>query len=143
MYMDRDSFLLEIETCDFFEDIKEDLKEWFDTSSYDKNVVLPKEYAQVREVNKKRIGMMKDELGNGYMTEFVALSPKVYAFEETRLDNSLIEHKKAKGTMKNVTKRVFSLICRNCLFENKMFNCIQNRMKRSPLSADTRQINKI
>ena len=51
MYMDRDSFVLEIETCDFFEDIKEDLKEWFDTSSYDKNVVLPKEYAQVREVN--------------------------------------------------------------------------------------------
>ena len=105
MYMDRDSFVLETETCDFFEDIKEDLKEWFDTSGYDKNMVLPKEYPQVCEVNKKRIGMIKDELGNGYMTEFVALSPKIYAFEETRLENSLIEHKKAKGTMKNVTKK--------------------------------------
>ena len=27
MYMDTDSFVLEIETCDFFEDIKDDLKE--------------------------------------------------------------------------------------------------------------------
>ena len=26
MYMDTDSFVLEIETCDFFEDIKDDLK---------------------------------------------------------------------------------------------------------------------
>ena len=47
---------------------------------------------------------MKDEIGKGYMTEFVALSPKVYAFKESRLDNSLIEHKKAKGTKKKKKK---------------------------------------
>ena len=35
MYIDTDSFVLEIETCEFFEDIKDDLKEWFDTSGYD------------------------------------------------------------------------------------------------------------
>ena len=46
----------------------------------------------------KVIGKMKDELGKGYMTEFIALSPKVYAFEESSLDNSLIEQKNAKGT---------------------------------------------
>ena len=45
---------------------------------------------------------MKDEIEEGYMTEFVALSPKVYAFKESCLDNSLIKHKKVKG--KNVTK---------------------------------------
>ena len=144
MYMDRDRFVLEIETCDFFEEIKDDLKEWFDTSGYDTNMILSNEYAEVREINKKRIGMMKDELGKGYMTEFVALSPKVYAFEETRLDNSLVEHKKTKGTKKKVTKKSLCFdLYKQCLFENKMFNCIQNSMKRSPISVDTMQINKI
>ena len=98
MYMDTDSFVLETETDDFYEDIKDDLKEWFDTSGYDKNMKLPDEYAKIANVNKKVIGKMKDELGKGYMTEFIALSPKVYAFEESRLDNSLIEQKNAKGT---------------------------------------------
>ena len=105
MYMDTDSFVLEIETEDFYKDIKDDLKEWFDTSGYDKNMKLPDEYAKIANVNKKVIGKMKDELGKGYMTEFVALSPKVYAFEEFRLHNSLIEHKKAKSTKKNVPKK--------------------------------------
>ena len=41
MYMDTDSFVLEIETDDFYEDIKNDLEEWFDTSDYDKNMELP------------------------------------------------------------------------------------------------------
>ena len=41
LYLEPDSFVLEIETCDFFEDIKDDLKEWFDTSGYEKNMVLP------------------------------------------------------------------------------------------------------
>ena len=69
------SFVLSIETDDFFKDTKDDLKEWFDTSGYDKNMVLPKEFADNASVNKKVIGKMKDELGKGYMTEFVALSP--------------------------------------------------------------------
>ena len=104
MYMDVDSFVLEIETCDFFEDIKNDLKEWFDTSDYDENVVLPDEYAKIASGNKKVINNMKDELGKENMTEFVAVSPKVYAYKQIRYDNSLSEHKKAKGTRKMVTK---------------------------------------
>ena len=114
--MNTDSFVLEIETCDFFEDIKYDLKEWFDTYGYDKNMVLPDEYTKITNINKKVIGKMKDEIEKGYMTEFVALSPKVYAFEETRLDNSLIEHKKGKGTKKVLLKRVFALICTNSVY---------------------------
>ena len=53
MYMDTDSFVLEIETCNFYDDIKYDLKEWFATSGYDKNMVLPDEYAKIADVNKK------------------------------------------------------------------------------------------
>ena len=99
MYMDTDSFVLEIETDDFYEDIKNDLEEWFDTSGYDKNMELP-EYSNIANVNKKVIGKMKEELGKGFMTEFVAVFPKVYAYKESRRDNTLIEHKKAKGSKK-------------------------------------------
>ena len=144
MYMNTDSFVLEIETCDFYDDIKYDLKEWFDTSGYDKNMVLPDEYAKIADVNKKVIDKMKDEIGKGYMTEFVALSPKVYAFKESRLDNSLIEHKKAKGTKKMVTKKHLCFdMYKECLFQNKTFNYIQQWIKSSPKSVDTIKINKV
>ena len=53
LYMDTDSFLLEIETDDFFEDNKCDLEDWFDTSNYDKNMLLPDEYRENADVNKK------------------------------------------------------------------------------------------
>ena len=46
LYKDTESFILEIETDEFFEDTKEDLEEWFDTSNYHKDLVLPEEYAK-------------------------------------------------------------------------------------------------
>ena len=83
-----------------------------------------KTWYYLADINKKVIGKMKDEIEKGYMTEFVALSPKVYAFRESRLDNSVIEHK--KGTKKNVTKKSLCFdMYKQCLFENKTFNCIQ------------------
>ena len=36
-YMDTDSFVIHIFTEDFFEDIFDDVKRWFDTSEYDEN----------------------------------------------------------------------------------------------------------
>ena len=68
LYMDTDSFVLEIETDDFYED----LKEWFDTSKYHKDMVLSKEYKENASVNKKVIGKTKDELNKGHVSEFVA-----------------------------------------------------------------------
>ena len=53
LHMDTDSFVLEIETDDFFKDTKDDLKEWFDTSNYDKNMVLANQYRDNASVNKK------------------------------------------------------------------------------------------
>ena len=95
-------------------------------------MVLPDEYAKIANVNKTVIGKMKNELGKCHMTEFIALSPKVYTFEESRLDNSLIEHEKAKGTKKNVTKKSLCFdMYKQCLFENKTFNCIQQDKKQS------------
>ena len=40
-YMDTDSFVINIFTEDFFEDINNDIEKWFDTSNYDKNDKTP------------------------------------------------------------------------------------------------------
>ena len=67
------------------------MKEWLDTSGYDKNMILPDVFKQNASVNKKVIGKIKDEIDKGYMTEFVALSPEVYAYQQINIDNKLSE----------------------------------------------------
>ena len=54
-YMDTDSFVINIFTEDFFEDINNDFEKWFDTSNYDKN---DKRSLQIG-VNKKVIEYLK------------------------------------------------------------------------------------
>ena len=72
-YMDTDSFVINIETEDFHEDIANDVEKRFDTSNYEVNRPLS------TEKNKKVIGLMKDELGGKILTEFAALKPKTYS----------------------------------------------------------------
>ena len=73
--MDTDSLIYDIETEDFYKDIADDVKDRFDTSGYNSNGPLPV------GLNKKVIGLMKDELGGEIMTEFVTLRPKMYAYK--------------------------------------------------------------
>ena len=62
-YMDTDSFVINIKTKDFYKDIAMDIKERFDTSNFIYDRPLP------IGVNKKVIGLMKDELGDDIITE--------------------------------------------------------------------------
>ena len=73
-YMDIDSFIINIKTKDFYEDIANNVKKRFDTSNYEVNRLLRKRR------NKKVIGLMKDELGGKIITEFAALRPKTYSY---------------------------------------------------------------
>ena len=73
-YMDTDSLIMNIKTKDFYKDTAQDVEERFDTSNYDVDRPLPKGR------NKKVIGLMKDELGGGIITEFVALRPKTCSY---------------------------------------------------------------
>ena len=73
-YMDTDSFIINIKTNNFYEDIASDIENRFDTSNYEVNRPLP------IGKNKKVIGLMKDELGGKIITEFVTLRPKTYSF---------------------------------------------------------------
>ena len=60
-YMDTDSFIIHIKTKDFYKDIAYDFEKVFDTSNYKIYRSLP------RGMNKKVIGLMKDELGGKIM----------------------------------------------------------------------------
>ena len=75
-YMDTDSFIINIKTEDFYEDIAGDVRKWFDTSNYDENDKRPLPIG----INKKVLGTFKDELGGTVMSEFVALRAKTYLF---------------------------------------------------------------
>ena len=87
-YMDADSFIMNIKTNDFYEDIANDVENRFDTSNHEVNRPVP------TAKNKKVIGLMKDELGGKIIREFVTLRPRTYSF----LTGDGKEDKKAKGT---------------------------------------------
>ena len=95
--MDSDSFIKQTKTEDFYKDIAGDVEKRFDASNYEVDRPLP------TGKNKKVIGLMKDELGEKIITEFLDLRPKTYSY----LTDDCKEDKKAKGTKKCVIKREF------------------------------------
>ena len=110
-YMDTGSLVYDIKTEDFYEDIANDSEARFDTSSYSKTDFRPLPIG----LNKKVIGLMKDELGGKIMTEFVALRPKLYSYK--KLDGS--EDKKCKGIKKCVVKKTLTFEdYKACLFND-------------------------
>ena len=63
--MDTDSFIMNIKTNYFYENIANDVENRFDTSNYEVNRPLP------TGKNKKVIRLMKYELGGKIITEFL------------------------------------------------------------------------
>ena len=110
-YMDTDSLVYHIKTEDFYEDIAKDVETRFDTSGYSKEDARPLPIG----LNKKVIGLMKDELGGKIMTKFVALRPKLYAYR--KLDGK--EDKRRKGIKKCVVKKTLGFDdYKKCLFDS-------------------------
>ena len=133
-YMDTDSFVVNIKTKDFYKDIAENVKDRFDTSNYTFDRPL------LTGVNKKVIGLMKDELGGDIITEFVALRPKAYSY----ITNDFIEMKKAKGTKKCVVNKMLRFEdYKKCLFSNGKVLKSQQRFKSENHEVYTENINKI
>ena len=135
-YMDTDSFAIHIKTKDFYEDIVNDIEKWFDTSNYNEDDKRPLPIG----MNKKLIGLFKDELRGKIMKEFVGLRAKTYAY----LMNDDSEHKKAKGTKKCVIKRILKFTdYKNCQSNDKIILKSQQRFKSDCHNVCTEQINKI
>ena len=110
--MDTDSFIIQIKTEDFYEDIAGDAARWLDTSNYEENDKIPLPIGK----NKNVIGLFKYELGGKVMKGFCALRTKAYEY----LMDDDSEKKKAKGTKKCVIKRRLKFNdYKNCLFNDK------------------------
>ena len=88
IYTDTDSLLMDIQTEDVYEDMKQ--HSWqYDTSNY------PKDHPLYDARNKKALGKMKDECGGEPIEEVVALRSKMYSIMKAGSDI-----KKAKGVKK-------------------------------------------
>ena len=137
-YMDTDSFIMNIETEDFYkeiaDDVADDVEKRSDTSNYEINRPLP------TGKNKKVIGLVKDELGGKIITEFVTLRPKTYSY----LTDDCKEDKKAKGTKKCVIKRMIKFNdYKNCLLKDEVLLKSQQRFISKKHDVYTENINKI
>ena len=90
--------------------------------------------------NKKVIGLMKDELVGGIITEFVALRPKTYSY----LTDDCKENKKTKGTKKCVIKRMIKFDdYKKCLLNGEVILKSQQRFRSKGQDVYTENINKI
>ena len=128
-YMDTDSFAYDIETEDFYKDVEKR----FDTSGYLPDRPLP------IGLNKKVIGLMKDELGGKVMEEFVILRPKLYSYKTSEK-----ESKKCKGIKKCVVRRTISFDdYKNCLLSGNISHRSQFMFRSSLHRIRTLEINKI
>ena len=136
LYTDTDSLIYVIHTKDFYKDISTDVESKFDTSNF------PKSHPSgiPAGVNKKVIGMMKDECGGLQIEEFVALSSKTYSFRKS--DND--EIKKSKGTKKSVIEDEIEFQnFKDCLFEEKEQTRVMNSIRHRKHELYTESIEKI
>ena len=128
LFTDTDSLMYEIRTGDFYKDISPDVEKMFDTSNY------PKEHESGIKtgLNKKVIGMMKDECGGKQIEEFVGLRAKLYSYKIDEKDNAPKVSKRCKGVKKNVIeKNITFQNYKDCLFNEeeqvRKINVIRHR----------------
>ena len=130
LFTDTDSLCYEIETEDFYKDVKE-ISHHFDFSEY------PKTHELYSEEFKKALGKFKDETHSILIREFVGLRSKMYSFKYfDDKKGKLVESKKLKGIKKSVVKKeiTFNDYYRSLMGETKeniqqmaKFNCQINQ----------------
>src|SRR5688572_4538852 len=135
LFTDTDSLAYEIKTEDFYVDIAPDFRSRFDTSDYPKDHPSGIEHG----VNKKVIGMFKDEAAGKQIEEFVGLRSKLYSYKMSGVD-----YKKCKGVKKNVVKKsITHEDYRNCLFTKRDQSRRMNVIRSHLHEIYTEEINKI
>ena len=133
-YMNTSSFLMSVKRNDIYKDIADDVEKYYDTSNYTVERPLP------IGKNRKKIGLMKNELGGKIMKEFIELKPKCY---EYLMDDGKVD-KKATGTKKCVIKRCIMFDNNEeSLKEKKNVLRKQHRFKSDGHDIYTKEINKI
>lgn len=124
LYTDTDSFILEVETPDFYADMKRHASQFYDTSDYPEG----NRYG-IEQANKKVPGLFKDELCGRIVLEFVGLRAKMYAIRTALVDaagqpltkDEKPVTKKAKGVKKYV-------LAKKITFQHYL-ECLSDRSK--------------
>ena len=128
--------MYEIQTEDFYRDIRWDVIDRFDTSDYPPNHPSGIPFG----VNKKVLGMFKDEVGGKIIDEFVGLRAKLYSYR--MLEGK--ESKKCKGVKKLVVeKSITHEDYKNCLFTGKEQLRKMNVIRSHKHDIYTEEINKV
>ena len=140
-YMDTDSFIIYLETEDFYEDIANDIDEWFDFSKYTDQ----EKWQFSIGINKKEIGKIKDELNGYILIEFIALRGKTYMLKWLKDEQGhTSEDKKAKGTKKCVIKQSLKFDSyKRAPFKNEAIRYTQYTFKSDHHNINTERIHKI
>ena len=136
LFTDTDSLMYEIETEDFYKDISGDVKDRFDTSDYPDNHPsgIP------TGVNKKVLGMFKDEAMGKIIKEFVGLRAKLYSYKMDKGE----EDKKCKGIKKRVVeKSITHEDYKTCLLTGKEQLRKQNIIRSYNHEVYTEEVNKV
>ena len=136
LFTDTDSFMYEIETEDFYKDISKDVWDRFDTIDYPENHPsgIP------TGINKKVLGMFKDETAGKRIKEFVGLRAKLYSFimEDGK------ENKRCKGVKKQVVESsITHEDYKTCLKTGKEQLRKQNILRSYEHEVFTEEVNKI
>ena len=110
---------------------------WFDTSEFaaDHPSEIP------TSVNKKVIGMMKDEAGGKIIQEFVGLRAKLYS---VKMWEDSPEHKRCKWVKKNVVKKhITHEDHKNCLLDEEEQMSSMNVIRSHLHDVYTEEVNKV
>ena len=136
LFTDTDSLMYELDTDDFYADISEDVATKFDTSDYPPN----HKSGILTGVNKKVIGLFKDEVGGKQITHFVGLRPKLYSFKVEESNTT----KKCKGIKKNVVKKGINFEDYvNCLFKEEKQMRKMNIIRSEKHEIYSKEVNKL
>ena len=136
LFTDTDSLMYEIETEDFYKDIAGDVKDRFDTSDYPENHPSGIQTG----INKKVLGMMKDEAAGKIIKEFVGLRSKLYSF----IMDDGGETKKCKGIKKQVVESsIRHEHYKTCLTTGKELLRKQNILRSYDHEVYTEEVNKV
>ena len=136
---DTDSLIIEIKTDNFYKDIAEDVESKFDISDFDKNHPAINDFGFKVGVNKKVIGMFKDETGGKQIEEFVGLRSKLYSYKIHKK-----EHQRCKGVKRSVVaKSITHEDYKNCLMTKEEQFRKMNVIRSHSHDIYTEQINKV
>ncbi|XP_022800154.1 uncharacterized protein LOC111338012 [Stylophora pistillata] len=135
--LNTDSLCYEIHTSDFYKDITSDVDRLFDTS----NIREGHSSGIPTGVNKKVIGMFKDEAGGKIIEEFVGLRAKLYSY---KMFDDGEEKKKCKGVKQGVVDRTISFDdYKRCLFGGEKQLRKMNTLRSRKHEMYMEEINKV